>query len=261
MDLSIPVTGHIRTLVMESGSGGIKAASSWLRQDPDIELLGEYSDGVVSAVLEKKPEFLFLDAEAQGIGDDELLCTRPDEKMPVIVLAAGDEHHALRAFQIHALDFLLKPFDHSKFQNTLRRVKCCVHERRLAEINGELLAHMAGLTAPAKHLNRLMVKSGSRIMFLKATEIDWLEAQGDYVRLYACGKKHLLREKISDLEHQLPPGFFVRIHRSVIVNIDRIREMQPLLYGECAVILLDGTRLTLSRSYRDKVFDRFSRAC
>ena len=142
----------------------------------------------------------------------------------------------------------------------LRRAKQYIGEKRLANINGRLLAQMAGQPTSGTHLDRLMVKAGNRITFLNASEIDWIEAQGDYVSVHTAGKKHLLREKIGDLELQLPPGFFMRIHRSVIVNIDRIKEMQPLLYGECTVILDDGTRLTLSRSYRDKVFTRFSKA-
>ena len=109
-------------------------------------------------------------------------------------------------------------------------------------------------------LPRLLVKSSGRIAFLRSEEIDWIEAQGDYVRLHTNGKKHMMREKISRLESQLPAQRFIRIHRSTIVNIDRIREMQPLSYGDYAVLLLDGTRLTLSRSYRQHVFRRLTSA-
>ena len=108
--------------------------------------------------------------------------------------------------------------------------------------------------------SRILVKSGGRISFLRSEDIDWIEAQGDYVRIHTNGKKHMMREKISRLERQLPDQKFIRIHRSTIVNIDRIREMQPLSYGDYAVILLDGTRLTLSRSYRQHVFQRITSA-
>ncbi len=115
-------------------------------------------------------------------------------------------------------------------------------------------SHPEGVT------DRFLVKSGGRITFLRSNEIDWAEAQGDYVCLHVQGKKHLIRERISRLEQQLPSNAFVRIHRSSIVNIDRIKEMHPLFYGEYSVILLDGTRLTLSRSFKHKVFDRLTRS-
>jgi two-component system LytT family response regulator len=116
------------------------------------------------------------------------------------------------------------------------------------------------LEAPSEgRPDRFIVKSGGRITFLRSSEIDWAEAQGDYVCLHVQGKKHLIRERISRLENQLPGNVFVRIHRSSIVNIDRIREMQPLFYGEYSVILQDGTRLTLSRSFKHKVFERLTR--
>ena len=262
MRQSVSETETIRAIVMEDGAVRTVSICTWLNDDPDVEVVGVYVgiEEVLRAVPILKPDLLLIDAESSGEGAFESVGRLPEEQRPVTIFVGADEHLALLAFRVHAFDFLLKPMEITRFQTSLERAKQQLFERRLATINGRLLAQMAGFPAEHNHVDRILLRTGNRITFLKASEIDWIEAQGDYVRLYSAGKKHLLREKIGDLEHQLPPGFFMRIHRSVIVNIDRIKEMQPLLYGECTVILIDGTRLTLSRSYRDKVFTRFSKA-
>jgi two-component system LytT family response regulator len=179
----------------------------------------------------------------------------------VIFVTAFDQH-AVQAFQVHALDYLLKPFDRERFQDSLRRAKEQVHQRRDGSVNQKLIDLLNESTRahPPVPRERIMVKTAGRISFLKTDEIDWIEAQGDYVRLYAQGRKFLIREKIGEMEQQFSGDRFVRIHRSTIVNVERIKEMQPLFYGEYAVILNDGTRLTLSRSFREKVFSRLARA-
>ncbi len=262
MRQSVSESETIRAIVMEDGAGRNVSLCTWLKDDPDVHIVGVYAgiEEILRAVPLLKPDLLVIDTGSSGEGAFESLGKVPEEERPVTIFAGADEHQALIAFRVHAFDFLLKPLEITRLHTSLRRAKQQIVERRLATINGRLLAQMAGLPSEPSHVERLLLRSGNRITFLKASEIDWIEAQGDYVRVYSAGKKHLLREKIGDLERQLPPGFFMRIHRSVIVNIDRVKEMQPLLYGECAVILIDGTRLTLSRSYRDKVFTRFSKA-
>jgi two-component system LytT family response regulator len=142
----------------------------------------------------------------------------------------------------------------------MRRAKEQVAQRRNASLNQKLMHLLNDPPRTPQIRERIMVKSAGRISFLKTEEIDWIEAQGDYVRLYAQGRKFLIREKIGEMEQQFPVDRFIRIHRSTIVNVERIKEMQPLFYGEYAVILNDGTRLTLSRSFREKVFSRLTRA-
>jgi two-component system LytT family response regulator len=156
----------------------------------------------------------------------------------------------------------LKPCDRGRFQDAVRHAKDRVLQRRNepVEPKQQELSTDSSQTPRPQVRRRIMVKSAGRISFLKAEEIDWMQAQGDYVRLYAQGKKFLVREKIGEMEQQFSSDHFIRIHRSTIVNVERIKEMQPLIYGEYAVILNDGTRLTLSRSFRGKVFSRLTRA-
>ena len=231
-----------------------------LRDDPSLEIVGEHAGGdeAVRAIREVKPDLLFLDIQMPGKDGFALLQEVGEEQMPFVVFVTAYDQHALEAFRVHAIDYLLKPFDRERFHEALRRGKEMVRKKREGEISQKLIALLSDIASTNHRAERIMVKSGGRISFLRSEEIDWVEAQGDYVQLHVQGKKHLIREKISGLEHQLPADKFVRIHRSTIVNVDRIREMQPLFYGEYAVILNDGTRLTLSRSFRERVFNRLS---
>jgi two-component system, LytTR family, response regulator len=229
-----------------------------LKDDPTVDVVGQSAGGddAVHQIRALHPDLLFLDVQMPGKDGFAILRDLDGEELPLVVFVTAYDQHAVEAFRVHALDYLLKPFDSERFLEALGRAK----DQLLQQHNGDTgkrLLNMLGST-PVKDAptERLMLKTGGKIVFLRAGEIDWVEAQGDYVCLHAGQKKHLLREKISELEQQLPYCSFVRIHRSTIVNIDRIKEMQPLFYGEYSVVLLDGTRLTLSRSFREKVFHR-----
>jgi two-component system LytT family response regulator len=225
----------------------------------DVELIGEYAGGpdTVHAIRTLHPDLVFLDIQMPGMDGFSLLREVGPDHLPLVVFVTAFDQHALEAFRVHALDYLLKPFDRERFLDALERAREQIRQKRQGELQAKLTT-LLDVSRPAQRMERILVKSAGRISFLKAEEVDWIEAQGDYVRLHAGGKKHLIREKISELEQQLPPERFIRIHRSTMVNIDRIKEMQPLFYGEYAVILHDGTRLTLSRSFRDRVFQRLT---
>jgi two-component system LytT family response regulator len=173
--------------------------------------------------------------------------------MPAIIFVTAYDQYALRAFDVHALDYLLKPFDRERFQKALQRGRQQIQQATNGDLNQRLLALLEDLRTERKWLERLVIKSGGRVFFLKVNEIDWIEAAGNYVRLHVERESHLLRETIKNLENQLDPNKFLRISRSTIVRIDRIKELQPWFHGEYAILLHDGTQLTSSRGYREKL--------
>ena len=160
---------------------------------------------------------------------------------------------------MRALDYLLKPFDRERFQEALQRARTYIQRDETGDIGRRLLALVKDLRRDQPKTDRLVVKSGGRLFFLRTDEIDWIEAAGNYVRLHVGPVSHLLRETMNAIESRLDPEKFFRIHRSRIVNMERIQEMQPWLNGEYAVLLRTGTRLTLSRGYREKLQDRLAR--
>jgi two-component system, LytTR family, response regulator len=169
------------------------------------------------------------------------------------------DQYAIKAFEVHALDYLLKPFDDARFEKALRQAKAQIEQREINQLSKRLVALLEDRDAqPTKavrsgYLSRLMIKNASRVHFLKVDEIDWIEAADYYVKLHVGRKSHLLRETMSDMETKLDPEKFLRIHRSAIVNLDRVKEMHPHFNGEYLVTLHDGTELKLSRSRREQL--------
>jgi two-component system LytT family response regulator len=182
------------------------------------------------------------------------------DQMPAVVFVTAYDKYALRAFEVHALDYLLKPFDEDRFGEALRRAKDQVLGSSNGDLHDRLLALIEHLRSGERYVDRLLVKASGRVLFLKTEDIDWIEAAGNYVRLHVGRESHLLRETMNTIETKLDPARFLRIHRSTIVNLDRIKEMQPWFSGEYVVLLKDGTELRLSRGYRDKFDERLGEA-
>jgi two-component system LytT family response regulator len=252
----------IRAAIVDDEDLGRRKISRLLKEDGEVEIVGEFASGgeAIKALRELKPELLFLDIKMPEMDGFALLRELSARFTPTFIFVTAFDQHAVRAFQVQALDYLLKPFDRGRFQDAVRRAKEQVRQRRNGSVNQKLMDLLTESAHAPQPRERIMVKSAGHISFLKTEEIDWIEAQGDYVRLYAQGRKFLIREKIGEMEQQFAGDRFIRIHRSTIVNVERIKEMLPLFYGEYAVILNDGTRLTLSRSFREKVFSRLARA-
>lgn len=173
----------------------------------------------------------------------------PVGRGPSVIIIAQDRSLAYAAFELRAVDYLLRPVDHARLSDALQRAAVLIRARKASPVQAVTPAPSRGVTI----LDKIVVRSSGRLSFLHPQDIDWVEAQGDYVCIHSQGRKHLVRQRISRLEFLLPLQLFVRIHRSLIVNIQRIREMQPMVYGEYVVVLQDGTRLTMSRSYRGRV--------
>ena len=244
----------IRTLIVDDESLARDRLRQLLQNEPEIEIIGECADGheAVAAIQKTPPDLLFLDIqmpELDGFGVLAALGTGP---MPVIVFVTAFDRFAVKAFEVHAVDYLLKPFDRERFQKALRRAIEQVKNRDAAALQQRQSSVLAELP-PSKITDRVAVKSGGHVVWVKLEEIDWIGSADNYAELHVGAKSHLLRETLGALETRLPPEKFVRISRSAIVNAHRIKELHRLFYGGCELVLLDGTRLTLSRRYRDKL--------
>jgi two-component system LytT family response regulator len=244
----------IRVLLVDDESLAREMLREMLQDDPQVTIVGESCNGreALEAIRAHSPDLLFLDVQMPELGGFEVLAALGKEIPRVIFVTAYDQY-AVRAFEVHALDYLLKPFDRERFDISWQRARAQILRDRDGGTDQRILALLQEMKAGNKYLERLVIKAGGRIYFLETTEIDWIEAEGNYVSVHSGKKSHLLRETISSLEGQLDPKKFVRIHRSSIVRIDRIQELQPWFHGEYRIILQNGTQLTLSRNYRGKL--------
>ena len=251
----------IRTLIVDDEPLARERLASLLSSEPDIEIVGQCRDGeeAVRAIKEGSPDLVFLDVQMPAMDGFEVIEAIGTEKMPLVIFVTAYDQHALRAFQVRALDYVLKPFDRERFQDAVQRARLQIQREETGDLGRRLIALVKDLRRDQPKTDRLVVKSGGRLFFLRTDEIDWIEAAGNYVRLHVGNTSHLLRETMNAIESRMDPEKFFRIHRSRIVNMERIQEMQPWLNGEYAVLLRTGTRLTLSRGYREKLQERLAR--
>lgn len=247
----------IRTLIVDDEPLGRERIRTLLASDPEIEVIEECSDGrqAIAAIEGSKPDLVFLDVQMPEMNGFAVLDAIASDHMPAIIFVTAYDHYAVQAFEVHALDYLLKSFDRERFQAALQRAKGEIQRSKAGLLNERLAGLLEDLQAKQKRLTRLVVKSGGRIVFLRAEEIDWAEAADNYVRIHTGRDSHLIRETLHSLESRLNPEKFLRIHRSTLVNLDRILELQPIFHGDYLVKLHDGTELTLSRSYREKLVE------
>jgi two-component system LytT family response regulator len=224
-----------------------------LERSPDIEIVGEATGGVEAADLIQRlrPDLVFLDVQMVGCDGFETLKRAGPAAAPVVVFVTAYDEYAIKAFEFNAVDYLLKPYDDVRFAAALERAKESVIRRRTDAVDNRLerlIEHFEG-----EGRDRILLKSSGEIIFLKTAEIDWIEAEGDYVKFHVAGRTHLMRGTMAALEERLDPKRFIRIHRSTIVNADRLRKLSPSFEGEYAVILQDGTKLRMSRGYQDRI--------
>jgi two-component system LytT family response regulator len=252
----------IKVLVADDEPLARERLAGLLSQEPDMEMVGQARDGeeAVTAIHDDSPDLVFLDVQMPQMNGFDVIEAVGSDKMPLVIFVTAYDQHALKAFQVRALDYLLKPFDRERFKDALGRARKQLEREENGDLGRRLLALVKDLRRDQPKSDRLVVKSGGRLFFLRTDEIDWVEAAGNYVRLHVGPGSHLLRETMNAIEGRLDPEKFFRIHRSRIVNMERIQELQPWLNGEYAVLLRTGTRLTLSRGYREKLQDRLGRA-
>ena len=245
----------IRTLIVDDEPLARERVRRLLEQEPDLEIVGECGDGyeALQAIQKTLPDLVFLDIQMPELDGFGLLSRLDPARLPAIIFVTAFDQFALRAFEVHALDYLLKPFDRERLQAAVQRARQWIQRNQTGELDLRLSALLADLKGVSQTPDRLAVKSGGRVLLLRVEDIDWVEAADNYVNLHVGKESHLLRETMNALESRLAPERFLRISRSTTVNLDRIKELQPLFHGDYAVILLDGVRLTLSRGHREKL--------
>lgn len=228
-----------------------------LAEDPDCSVVAEVGGGsaAVQALSDSGADIAFLDVQMPEMDGFQVLEAAGEPKPLTIFTTAYDEY-ALRAFEVHAFDYLLKPFDLKRFRDALKRAKDQVAKSRTGAPDAQLFALFQSVLQTHRSPDRVAVRSGGRVVFVKLDEIDWVEASDNYVCLH-CGKEtYVLRETMTDLESRLDRTKFIRVHRSAIVQLDRIKELQPWFRGDYQILLRDGTKLTLKKNYREKLESR-----
>jgi len=245
----------IRTLIVDDEAPARARIRQLLKLESDFDIIGECANGrqAVAAIQKQRPDLVFLDVQMPRLGGLEVCASIAGGPMPLVIFVTAYDQYALQAFEVHAIDYLLKPFDRERFQKSLLHARARLRSGEGGVSDQRLGALLESLRPDARKPERLAFKANGRVIFVRLEEIDWIEADGNYVQLRVGQATHQLRETISGMEAQLPSDRFMRISRSAIVNLDRIKELQPMFYGDYAVILQNGARLTLSRNFRDRV--------
>jgi two-component system LytT family response regulator len=274
----------IRVLVTDDEPIARRRIRRFLRAESNVEVIGEASNGreAIEAIRQHNPDLVFLDVQMPDVDGFGVVQALGADQMPAVIFVTAYDEYALKAFEVNALDYLLKPFDAERFKSAFQRAREHIDRvttaqagRRLKTLLEQVLqddkvdvntaAHAllgaSGTHAAPKngYLDRLMVKSDGRVFFVKVADVDWFEASGNYVRVHVSKTSHLIRETMNGIEASLNPQMFARIHRAVIVNLDRIKELQPWFAGDYVVILRDGRQLKLSRTYREQLQSRMHR--
>ena len=249
----------IRTLIVDDEPLARERVKRFLRDERDLEILAECGNGrdAIKAIREKQPDLVFLDIQMPEKNGFDVIKGLESKSLPNIVFITAYDQYALQAFEVHALDYLLKPFNRERFHQAVKRAKEQIESRKRGEFDERLVSLISSISPEKKYLERLVVKSVGRVFFLKSNEIDWIEASGNYLKLHVGRDSHMIRETMNAIEAKLDPSQFMRIHRSTIVNIDRIKELHPMFSGDYSVILRDGSELALSRNYRERFLELF----
>jgi two-component system LytT family response regulator len=252
----------IRVLLSDDESLARERLRRLLEEEPDLEIVAECGDGrsAVSLIKREKPDLVFLDIqmpEVDGFGVVAAL----KEQMPLTIFVTAYDSYAMKAFEVHALDYLLKPVGKERLAEALGRArKQLQHPSAEGMFQRRVLDLLGDLDSRQQAPQRIVIKADGEIVCLKPGEIDWAESAGNYVCLHVGGHTHILRETITSLEGRLGARQFLRVHRSTLVNVDRIKTLRPSLYGDYAILLRDGTKLTLSRGFRENVLKRLGTA-
>lgn len=261
-----------RTLIVDDEPTARRGLRLLLERDPELAIVGEAGSGreAVRLLQAQRPDLLLLDIEMPELDGFKVLEAITGGPAPIVIFVTAHDEHALRAFSVNAVDYLLKPVEDERFRTAVTRAKAHLAQRASGDLGARLQQLLAWIQAHPREVppgpgepggateaitrERILLKSGGEVLFLKTGEIDWIEAEGDYMKFHAGGRSHLLRETMQRLEARLDPARFIRIHRSTIVNLDRVRKLSPDFAGEYAVVLQDGSKLRLSRGYHDRLF-------
>ena len=252
----------IRVVVADDEAVARRRVVRLLKQDPGIEVVAECAGGAaaVERIIAERPDLVFLDVQMPDVTGIEVVEQVGIDSMPAVVFVTAFDQYAIRAFELNAVDYLLKPYDAERFKQALDRARTRIgtgaQGKRTDELRAvvkELIAEHAAQTVPAaavEYLDRIAVRVDGSLRIVRASDVDWFETEGNYVRLHVGRVSHLIRVTSADLERQLDPRLFARIHRRYIINLDRVAEVQPWFAGDAVVVLTDGSKLRLARSHR-----------
>jgi two-component system LytT family response regulator len=244
---------NLRVLIVDDEPLARERIRTLLHGEKDLVIVGECGDGLaaVEALRTLSPDLMFLDVQMPGMDGFEVLRQAGTTPLPAVIFVTAYDQHALRAFEVHAIDYLLKPFKPARFKDALQQARESLAGRR-AETASRRLLELLGKETPAhERITRFPVKTGDRTVFIKASDVDYFESAGNYVVLHSGKENHVIRETLSALEEKLDARRFARINRSMLVNIEQIRELQPLFKGEHVVVLRNGKQLALTRGVRE----------
>ena len=243
----------VRALIVDDEPLAREIIREMIRRDEEVEIAGECGNGIdaVSAIEDARPDIVFLDIQMPEMNGFEVIEAVGASKMPAIIFVTAYDQYAVNAFKVHALDYILKPFDWERFREALERAKSQIKGE--SDLSEKLSALLEKMRKKQDYAERLIIKTNGRVIFLRVEEIDWIEAEGNYVRLHVGKDSYLQRDTIGGMEAKLDPTRFPRIHRSAIVNIDRVQELRPWFQGDYCVILRNGKELPLSRNYWEKL--------
>jgi two-component system LytT family response regulator len=245
----------IRTLIVDDQLIAREMLRRQLKDEADVEIVGMPATGhdAIAAIKQLSPDLVFLDVHMPDLDGFGVLAQLPEKSSPIIIFVTANDDFALRAFDVHALDYVVKPVTEQRLQRALKRVREYMGSRRSGDLNARLNALLEDLKSSPRQTDRLAVKTGGRVLFLRLNEIDWIEAADNYVKLHVGSETHLLRETMNALEQRLPTDRFMRVSRSAMVNIEQIKELHPMFHGEYVIVLRSGAKVTLTRTHRDKL--------
>jgi len=243
------------TLIVDDEPLARQGLRMWLSADADVSAIAEARNGreAVAAIRSAPPDLVFLDVQMPEMDGFAVVEEIGADKMPAVIFVTAHDQHAIHAFEINAIDYLLKPVAEERFQQALARAKSRLESRPGADASRQIIGLLETIVSPRRHMKRLAVRSAGKTVFVDVAEVDWIEAAENYVQLH-CGKtNHLLHVPMNTLEKSLDPELFLRIHRSIIVNVSRIKELQPGVHGDFIVTLKSGVQLQSGRSYNEKL--------
>jgi two-component system LytT family response regulator len=244
---------RIRAVIVDDEPLPRERIATLLAGHPEVGIIAECGDGAeaVRVIADSRPDLVFLDIQMPELDGFEVLEALDEDSLPAVIFVTAFDEYAVRAFEVSAIDYLLKPIDPARFEQALGRALQRISAR--PEAGGELLAFLSRWRVQRGFATRFVVRAGGKLTFVRPQEVDWIDAAGNYVRLHAGGRQHLVRETMKSIESRLDPEVFVRVHRSAIVNIDRVASLELYFHGEYVVVMRDGSKLTSSRSHSGRL--------
>jgi two-component system LytT family response regulator len=247
----------VRALIVDDEALARERIRSLLRDRGDVEVVGEAADGMeaVAAIQVRGPDLVFLDVQMPEMDGFEVLAALDEEHVPAVIFVTAFDRYALKAFEVHALDYLLKPFDRARFSESVDRAVSRLTAARGLDARTQLLDILEELRSQGgtKPLRRFVSRSQGRIRFVMAEDVEWIEAEGNYVALHVGADSHLIRGTMKRMEESLDPRRFLRVHRSAIVNLDRVNEIQPWFNGDFVMLTESGHEVTTGETYRARI--------